>query len=1126
VKHVIAHIPKYIRIGVCLACFLISSGPLQGQVNLASFVGTVKDPSGAVVPGAKVTIRNIGTGMERTVSTDASGGYTITNLPVGHYSLTVSMKGFKSYIIPDVELQVGQSARMDIVLQLGSATQQVTVSTTAPLVSTTRSDVGQVVPRQVLNDIPLNGRSFWQLTQLTPGANYTPGGQSPYTSGTAIRATSVNVTVNSGNTDQTGWSLDGTSITENNLGGTDVQPNVDALQEFKVESGNTNAEFGRTPSVVTAVIKSGTNQFHGDAWEFVRNTVFDANNFFFRPPLGSNETQQPLDWNQFGGTVGGPIKRDKTFFFADFEELLFRQAEVFDNVVPSTSMRQGDFSALLPGTTILNPYNGYQPFANNVIPQSMFAPQARFFMNYLPMPNLAQGNTSYAVFGNRLALNTTKGDVKIDEAITSQDHLMGRYSIVNDTESNPNQFPALGILQDSSRGQDFTLAYTHIFSPAWINVAQFGYYRMHFLFGAPLPDTFFNLPNEGNYQGFGSQLYGGFPQIGISGYTGFTGAPSNQEPKRDHIRTWEYSDIVSHTSGKHDMKMGFQLDHNTDTYITASSTQGNFQFLPEYTGNAFGDFLLGLPDSVTRDPGAPAFSTYGNWPAVFFQDNYRATQNLTLNLGLRYEYNPFFTGERGQISGINLKTGKLIVPSNFDVTARPISAQLVPLYSDRYVTTGSLGLPNSVIDASSKDFAPRVGFAWKPFGKNNWAIRSAYGIFYLYPDNTAPDNTVGVPPNTVTDTEFDNSPPAIPTRTWADFFLGAPLAGVPNPNPGQPCPLGFTAISCSTPSLQSGEFGAQTITYIQEWNFTVEHQLTSGLSLNVAYVGNNTHHLMQDQSVNSPPPGVGTIQSRRPLVEWGTISQYQYGGLANYNSLQVSVNSRTWHGLSLLGNYTYSKCMDNGSNGSGAPTEALIPANYGVCDLNRTQAGAVSYDYQLPFGQSEHFLSNSRGWVNQALGGWNMTGVLTLQTGLPFTPTMTGDQANTGVSGQRPDVIATPIQTDNVSCWYFTSSNSSCASLFPGDQNWWALPPKDTRYGSGGRNILRADGLKDLDFALLKNFKLTESKTLQFRAEVFNLTNVPIFSAPSTGVNAASGGVVTSTLNAAREIQLALKLYF
>ncbi|MGH9328565.1 MAG: carboxypeptidase regulatory-like domain-containing protein [Terriglobia bacterium] len=1110
---------------VCLASaallFILAAG-LPAQVNLATVVGTVKDTSGAVVPNAKVTVKNQGTGIERTTSTSASGDYTITNLPVGHYSLTVTMPGFKKTSNPNVVLQVGQTARMDAVLEVGVTTQQVTVTTSTPLISTTTSDVGQVVTRKVLNNIPLNGRSFWQLTQLTPGATYTPGGENPYTSSSAIRATAVNVSINGGPTDQTGWTLDGSSILENNNGGTDIQPNVDALQEFKVESGNMSAQYGRTPTVVTAVIKSGTNQFHGDLWEFLRNDAFDARNFFFVTPKGSKQTKDILKRNQFGGTLGGPIKRNKAFFFADFEETLVRQDLVFDNIVPSPAMRQGDFSALLPKTQLLNPYNNYQPFPNNTIPSTMFSPQGQFFLKYMPQPNFAVGNTDYAVFGNRLALNTAKGDLKMDENITSRDHLMGRYSINNDTEANPNAFPALGILDDHSRGQDFTMAYTHIFNAHWLNVAQFGYYRMLFLFGAPLPGTFFGLPDQANYLGFDDQLYGGFPQINISGYSGFTGAPSNQEPKRDHIRTWEYQDTLSHNSGNHDMKMGFQLYHNTDTYITGSSTQGTFNFLPEYTGNAFSDFLLGLPDSVTRDPGAPAWSTYGNWPALFFQDNYRATQNLTLNLGLRWEYNPFFSGEYGQISGINLTSGKLIIPSNFDVNARPLSAQLLPLYKDRIVYTNSLGLPLSVVDADKTDFAPRVGFAWKPFGKNRWAIRTGYGIFYAYPDNTGPDNTVSVPPDTVTDTEFNNTAPALPTRTWANFFLGAPLAGVPNPNPGQPCPLGFVAISCSTPSLDTGEFGHQTLTYIQEWNFTVQHEITSALSLNVAYVGNNTHHLLQNIGVNNPAPGAGEIQPRRPLIQWGTISEYQYGGLANYNALQVSVNSRTWHGLSLLGNYTYSKCMDN----NGAPTESLIGASYAVCDLNRTQSSAASYDYQLPFGQGQHFLSSMHGVANQVLGGWIVSGVLTLQSGLPFTPTITKDQANTGVGGQRPDIIAAPIQTNNVSCWYFTSSNSSCTALFPNDQDWWSLPPKEARYGTGGRNVLRADPLKEWDFALLKNFKVTESKTLQFRAEFFNLLNTPTFSTPSGSVNAASGGVVTSTLNAARQIQLALKFYF
>ncbi len=1135
---------QHTKIGVFLLFLFLCSVTLLAQLNLATLVGTVKDTSGAVVPNATVTLKNLGTGAVRILKTDSSGDYTIPNLDVAHYSLTVTVQGFKTTTIPDFQLEIGQSAKIDPVLQVGATTQEVTVTTAAPLLATTTAEVGQVVERQILDNAPLNGRAFWQLTALTPGANYTPGGSNPYNGLTAIRARAVNVTVNGSDTMKTGWTLDGSNITEVQLGGTEVQPNVDAIQEFKVESGNMGAQFGRTPTTVTATIKSGTNQFHGDVFEFLRNDKLDARNFFFQAPAGSHYTKDIMRRNQFGGTVGGPIKRDKTFFFADYEETMVRQALVASNVVPSMAERQGDFSELCStftagvctnGTQLLNPFSTptpYAPFPGNIVSlpttstTPLFSPQANFFLGYLPEPNLLQGTTSRAVFGNRMALNTAKGDIKIDENLTSQNRLMGRYSIMDNTEANPDRFPALGILQDHSRGQDFTLVDTHVFNAHWLNEARFGYYRMMFLFSAPLQSTNFSQASEANYQGFDLQLFGGFPEIDLNGYTGFDGSPSNNLPKSNHVRTYEYADMITYNSGKHDIKMGFQLYHNILGFKNGSETQGDFGFVGTYTGDAFADFLLGVPTSSGRDGGQPLLGSYGNFPALFFQDYFRATSNLTLNVGVRWEDNGFYTGQRGQLSGINLATDQIIIPSNFDPTAQAISAELVPLYHDRYVFTKSLGLPLSVRNADKKDFAPRVGFAWKPFGKDKWALRAGYGIFYVYPDNDLINNTVSVPPLAAADTEFNDRPPLAPTRSWGNFYLGVPLAGTPNPNPGQPCPLGFTALDCSTPALATGTFGSQKMTYIQEYNFSLQHELTSSVSLNLAYVGNNSHHQGLSQSANDPPPGPGNIQPRRPLVEWGPMTYYEYGGLANYNALQASVVARRWHGLSLLGNYTYSKCIDNGSNEGGAATTLLIPYWRAVCDLNRAHTAALSYDYQLPFGQGRHYLSNLHGVSNHILGGWEMSGILTLQTGLPYTPNITEDQANTGVGSQNPDVISTPLQTDNVNCWFYTTANSLCTSLYGNKTDWWALPPAATRYGTGGRNILTANGLKNLDFALFKVFKITESKTAEFRAEFFNLTNHPTFSAPSSGVDTGSGGQVGSTLNAARQIQFALKLYF
>jgi hypothetical protein len=1057
----------------------------------------------------------------------------MADMDVGHYSLTASLPGFKNTLIPDIELHTGQSATIDIVLQVGAVTQQITVSTTTPLITTTRTDVGQVVDQKVLQDVPLNGRAFWQLTQLTPGANYTPGGANPYTSTTAIRATAVNVSINGSDTDKTGWVLDGSSVVEVNNGGTLVQPNVDALQDFKVESGNMDAEFGQTPTTVTATIKSGTNQFHGDLFEFLRNDHLDARNFFYVTPLGSNQKKDILKRNQFGGTLGGPIRKDKTFFFVDMEETLVRQDVVFSNIVPSLAERQGDFSAL--SKTLTNPFStptAYAAFPNNQVSLSSttpasFSPQAAYFLTYLPVANLA-GTPGRAVNAPALSLNETKGDIKIDENITEKDHLMGRYSINDNTESNPDAFPTLGLLANHSRAQDFTLTLAHVFNPHWLNELRFGYYRSLLEFGAPLPNTNFSIAAgaDPGYAGFENQIYPGFPEMTISGYTGFDGSASNQLPKHVHIRTWEYADALTYSSGKQNIKFGMELYHNTMGGFDANYTQGIFSFTGNYTGDAFADFLLGLPAVGDRDEAQPGWGNYGNWPAWFFQDIYRVTQNFTLNLGLRYEINGFYSSETGQQSAVNLTTGQVIIPSNFDVNARRISAQLVPLYKDRYVYGNTLGLPISIIDMNYHDFAPRIGIAWKPFGKDKWAIRSAYGIFYDYADATGPDNTQNNPPDNLVDIENNDSKPAVPTRTFSNYFLGLPLVGVPNTNPGQPCPLGFTALSCSTPSLNTGTYGHQPTSYSEEWNFTVQRELASNLSMTVAYVGNNAHDQLQTNSVNDPPPGTGNIQPRRPMIQWGTTNQYHYTGKANYNALQVSVNSRAWHGLSFLGNYTYSKCMDDGSNHTGAPTAALIPFNYGVCDLNRTQASSSSFDYLLPFGHGKAFGSSMPGWADQIVGGWRMTGILTLQTGLPYTPTISNDQANTGVGSQRPDILSTPIQTDNVACWFYTTANSNCVNLFGTKTNWWASPPADTRYGTGGRNILRADGLKEMDFSLQKSFRVTESKSLEFRAEAFNLTNHPTFSAPSASVNSGSGGAVTSVLLPGRQIELALKLYF
>jgi hypothetical protein len=1113
-----------IRTVYCLAfAFLLTAWPLAAQVDTATIRGTVRDPSGAVVPAAQVTVQSKGQGWKRVVTTNDVGEFVITELPVGYYQLTVTHRGFKTATVRNIELQVAQTDQVNPVLQIGGAAQVVTVTAAPPLLNTANASVGQVIDTHAVEAMPLDGRNFWQLTELVPGASYIPGGRNIQGNGKSIRATLVNVNVNGQSPTWVGWSLDGTNITEFQLGGTLIQPNVDALQEFKVETGNMSAQYGHTPTMITAELKSGTNQIHGDVYEFLRNNAFDAADFFFRPPPGSTARNEALHRNQYGGTLGGPIRRDRAFFFGDYEETRLSQAEDFNNVVPSAAEREGNFSELLAGSKpkkIVNPLTG-TPFPDNIIPASMISSQAKFLLPFMPMPNLVEGTTSRSVLTSPLTQTLRRGDLRIDDEITARDHLTASYSISDNDESDPNPFPAIGHFALHSRAQSVALSLTHIFSPRWLNDLRFGYYRSYFLFGGALQGT--NIDQEAGIHGFSSlSTITGFPQIAISGYSTYTGSPSDERPKQNRIRDWQYSDNLSYVKGKNHLEVGLSWYHNTNTFITGLDSVGKFAFKGTYSGNGFADFLLGYPDNVERSTFRNLFGDWGNFQGYYFQDDYQALPDLTLNLGVRYEINPFYTGVRGQNTALNFQNGDLILPANFDLNAQVGEPLLYSLFSDRIQFNNQLGLPVSLRPTGYNNWAPRIGFAWRPFGSNNWVVRSGYGIFYAFPDDNLINNTAETVPFTALQTVFNDRPPAAPTLTFGNFFQGEPIAA-PNPNPGQPCSFGFVANSCSTPDITAGppHVGA---TYVQEWNFSVQREITPYVSLNLAYVGNKTTHLQQFMQRNDPPPGPGSIQPRRPYAQWGAIRSVEWGGTANYNALQMTLQTHTWHRLSSLVSYSWSRCLDNGTSESGVTT-LLIPESYGVCNFDLPQSLVVSDSYQLPVGQGQALLHSLPGWANQALGGWQIAGITTLHSGLPFTPTISKDVANTGVGSQRPNLIGTPIVPATPSCWFFTSDNSSCTALLPNAPDAFLIPTKYT-YGDAGRNILRADGLVEFDFTLMKDFKLTESKTLELRSEFFNLFNTPTFGTPSENVDTSSGGQVGSTLNGPRIIQVALKLVF
>jgi Carboxypeptidase regulatory-like domain len=1110
---------RLVSITFLLALLVLVALPARGQIGQANLGGTVRDSSGAVIPNAQVTLKNIGTGEARSVKTGSAGEYVLPNLAPGDYSLTIQARGFKAYVVGSLELHTSQHASVNATLQIGTQTQKVTVASSVPLVTTNSTAVQHLVPPTAVAKLPLNGREFWQLTELTPGTIYIPSNEVTAYTGTEIRADSVDVYVNGQSFQTTGWTLDGALITNMEFGGTLTQPNVDAIQEFNVEAGNMSAAYGTSPSMIVATLKSGTNRFHGTAYDYFRNDAFDARNFFLPDRLA-------LKRNQFGGTLGGPIKRNKVFFFADYQGTRQRAGTPFSSVVPTAAERNGDFSDILP-KTITNPLTG-QPFPGNIIPPDMLSPQALYLTEqYMPLPNAKVGSTSRFIYGPNEPLENDEGDIKGTALITAKDTLMGRFSVSKNTEHDDLQMPALLGTDLTSQAHDGTAQWTHVFGPRLLNVAQVSYYTSPFLFGTVLQGV--NVNEEAGIQGFPvSNMLDGpsMPYVGISGYIAFQGSPFDTRPKSIWERMWQYTDSMRYLAHGHDIEFGMNWLHRLDIFSTGGEALGNWSFSGDYTGNGFADFLLGYPHSGERGPVQTTQGDTGSFPAWFFEDTWRARHDLTLNLGVRFEVNPWMNGVNFTTSAIDLNTGKIIVPSGLQICpspkCEPETSTLLPLFADRVLYSSEVGLPLS-LHPTNHDWAPRVGVAWSPHGSQKTVIRSAYGIYYVYIDTNVYNASFETPPFDAVQQIFNSTP--TPTRTFGNYFQGEPVFS-PNPNPGQPCSFGLALLTCATPNSESAIVPLSQ-QYTQEWNLSVQHQLTNRVAMTAAYVGNRTNHLQTKNSpANVPDPGPGSIQARRPLPQWGNISLESWGAKSDYNALQVEVDSRDWHGLTLIGSYAYGKCLSNGSNENSPPAQQLWGAMYAPCPFDTTQATAMSYYYRLPVGQGHRLLGGRQGVLNEALGGWQLGGIVTLRSGMPFSANISNDRANTGAGGQWPNRIGTPLMLGNVGCWFYVASNSTCDKLAPNATSAFVEPAQYT-YGNGGPYTLRSDALTGWDFSLLKNFPIRhEKENLEFRWEVFNFLNQPTFSAPSSDINLSSGGIVSKTLNANRIMQFALKFIF
>ncbi len=1071
------------------------------QVERASITGTVTDSSGAAITGATVRVTDEATNKTVTLQSDSAGQYTARNLTPGSYTIAVEKTGFTRHVDKSFVVQVSQIARLDVALSLGSVSQTVEVTGAEPVLQTENASVGQVIGSQAVSQLPLNGRNIAQLAILAPGVtglNYAPTGtvnsgarpDELRPGGTTIEANGARDTANK-------LMLDGVDNTEMISQTFVVRPSVEGIQEFNLITSNAGAEYDRGGgAILVTSTKSGSDQFHGSAYEFLRNSDVDAKNFFDR----ANAPIPPYKLNDFGASLGGPIIRNKTFFFANYEGYYERLASTVVTTVPTLAEKQGNFQGLAtiydPTSTVVNGSTYTRTaFPNNVIPASMFDPIAARIVSLYPAPQTSALINNY-ISNPVKSTDDNRGDVRVDHQITSTQSFFGRYSIDdaqiqmpntynNDIGGNESAFSG----PDSTRGQNGVLAYTNALSPNIVADYRFGFSKYtSFLLASPLTDPVWSqIPGRDTSNRFQPTA----PIISPSGYGGLGDSRSEPQVRLEH--TFENIADLAWTHGKHNFKFGIDFRHRVisePAVAPGQSSFGRFNFdntltdnpsAPANTGNAIATMLLGFPSNTTRYFFLPPNAhVIGNEFNYYARDDWRITNKLTLNLGVHYEIDtPYHEADNYWV--------------NFD----PVTAQIL--------IAGKNASSTADWKTDYASVAPRIGFAYQVSSKT--VLRGGYGIFY---DPQANEGT--------TIRQQLQWPFALVyTLTPGSLF------------PGNKVSQGFISASSLPPGLFDTPFGTlKGIQFdfqnasVQQFNFGIQQQLTGHSSFTLSYVGSLGRHLTWTDPIDQPSPGPGNIQARRPYnTQYPNVQGISYlesAGNSEYNSLQASFQQRLSHGFFFTANYVWSHSLDNAPFDGGA--DGPIPqdptnrrADWASSDSDITHRVNIYGTYELPFGPGKSFLNNNSVLSKYVAGGWQINGIAVLQTGLPFTVTTTGSPTNTGAAGRAdvvPAVSAAPAN-QSISSWF-----NPAVFAFPTAYNW----------GDAGRNTLRGPDEVNFDFTAEKKFPIMETKNLLFRAEFFNLLNHPQFAIPASTIGSAGVGTITSTSHPARQIQFALKLVF
>ncbi|HEY7497329.1 MAG TPA: carboxypeptidase-like regulatory domain-containing protein [Vicinamibacterales bacterium] len=1064
------------------------AAPAWSQVQTGRIVGRVRDPQQAAIHRAAVTVTSAATGESQTVATNEHGDYVVTPVDPGRYQVSVVSQGFQTAVVTAVEVPVGQSLRVDVELKVGALSETTEVTASAPLLDTESGTLGHNVTNTQITNLPLNGRSFYELARLTPGAAGLPGGGNLV----RIRANFISGTAISGvRGSQLTFQIDGVDVTDHHQGGSYIQTSVDALQEFRVQQSAYSAEFSQAGGMLNAATKSGTSQFHGGLFEFLRNDRFDATDFFVKP-------KQKLDRHQFGGTLGGPLVKGKTFFFLSYEGIRENQGLPVNLTVGSAAMKRGDFSAVR--NRIYDPLTG-QPFPNNVIPASRLSPQALYFARFIPDPNVGANNFTWSP---ERTLDADQVTLRIDQSLSEKHKVFMRYSFHDNRMDDPSStlgapylaYPELGSAHIHTRGQNFVAALTSTLSPTLLNEFRFSYLpQVVDLEPFGLGTNFYQEAGIRGFEETGRPgVVGSFPDFSWSGYSNMQGSAFDQRPKTQDLKVFEWTDNVTLIRDRDILKAGTKIRRWLPHFTDSKQYQGIWTYngfatqnpaSPAGTGDAFADFMLGYPRQVQRAFPADTFGGQATYAHFYLQDDVRVSSRLSLNLGLRYEYSPWAGGYRGQLGTFDpLSPRPIIVASEtdqIDLDSQFSGPSAYALFRSFIQTSSQAGLPIQITSTDKTQFGPRFGFAWRPFGEKT-VLRGGYGIFFEQ------ENTDGRVNNNMVPFRLDEIGinDLTQRRTMADFFLGRALTTSAAPS------LGPTATE-----LKMGRN--------HHFNVGVQQEISPSTVLEVNYVGNVGRHLNGTTNINIPSPAAGGVQARRPYPLFGGIAYFDTNMNNTYHSLQATLVRRASKGLWYLVSYTFSKSITTQNNPSVGGNTGREKA---ISPFDVPHNLALSVGWELPFGRGKRHLGDASGATQALLGGWQVQAIYIWRSGRPFTPTIGADRANTGVGNQRPNRVASgELDNPTVDRWF--------------DPTAFVLPAQFT-YGDSGANILREDSYKNLDFSVFKRF----GNKLELRVEVFNLTNTPSFSAPLTAIDTATAGRVTSTFSTPRQMQLGLKFMF